>query len=144
MQRAEGQRGEKGRSARIGLLPERLKQIVRYYQAGIVNTVFGFAAYALFVRLGLDLFVAQMLAHILGVGFNYLSYSHYVFRDAHPAKLRFLLSYGGNYLVSLATLALMSRLIASPYLAGLVTVFLVALLNFFVLKKLVFILRRTD
>lgn len=138
MQSAEGQRGENGRSVRIRLVPERWGQIIRYYQAGIVNTVFGFAAYALFVSLGLDLFVAQILAHILGVGFNYLSYGRYVFRDARPAKLRFLLSYAANYLVSLATLALMSRFIASPYLAGLITVFLVALLNFFVLKKLVF------
>lgn len=124
-------------------MPAGLGQIVRYYQTGLVNTVFGFAAYALFVRLGLDLFIAQILAHMLGVGFNYLSYSHYVFKDARPAKLRFLLSYGGNYLVSLATLALMARMIASPYLAGLITIFLVALLNFFVLKKLVFIIGRT-
>lgn len=143
MHSVQGRHSKRGRSARIGLAPAHLGQVVRYYQTGLVNTVFGFAAYALFVRLGLDLFVAQILAHMLGVGFNYLSYSHYVFKDARPAKLRFLLSYGANYLVSLATLALLSRVIASPYLAGLVTVFLVALLNFFVLKKLVFVLRRT-
>ena len=80
----------------------RLAQIWRYYQAGILNAAFGFGLFALFVRLGVNLYVAQIVAHVIGVAFNYVTYSRHVFREAGPAKLRFATSYAVNYAISLA------------------------------------------
>ena len=108
---------------------ERLIELWRYYQAGVVNTAFGLGAYALLVWLGLNMFVAQLVAHVAGVIFNYLTYSRHVFRDAGPAKLRFALSYAINYLIGLAMLAAVALAIKSPYLAGLVSAVLVSILN---------------
>lgn len=116
----------------------RLLEIFRYYQVGIINTLFGLGAYAILVHLGFGIYAAQLISHLLGMAFNYFTYSRHVFRDAGPAKLRFVLSYGVNYLVSLGTLALVIRVIASPYLAGLVTTVLVSVVNYFALKLLVF------
>lgn len=113
----------------------------RYYQAGIVNTLFGYGVYALLLMLGVWMFAAQLTAHVLGVAFNYSSYSRHVFRDSHASKLRFVLSYGFNYLLSLASLAAAAQLIHSPYLAGAVAVMFVSLVNYFVLKNLVFVRR---
>ena len=117
----------------------RIGEIVRYYQAGVVNTLFGFGVYALLVRLGLNIYAAQICAHVLGVGFNYFSYSRHVFRDAAPAKMRFLISYGANYLVSLATLALASLVIRNPYAAGLASIVLTSIINYFALRHFVFL-----
>ena len=122
----------------LPLSRKRLAEIWRYYQAGLLNAAFGFGAYALLVRLGLNIFVAQILSHLAGTAFNYLTYSRHVWRDAPPAKLRFGLSYIGNYLVGLAALAITSRLIASPYLAGFVALVAVSFLNYFALRHLVF------
>lgn len=119
-------------------------EIVRYYQAGAVNAAFGYGLYAAFVWLGLNLFVAQALAHILGVAFNYLTYSRHVFRDAGPAKLRFLASYVMNYAISLVSLAAISRVIASPYVAGLLAIVVVSVLNYFLLRYMVFVRRRPE
>lgn len=116
----------------------RLAQIWRYYQAGILNAAFGFGLFALFVRLGLNLYVAQIVAHVIGVAFNYVTYSRHVFRDAGPAKLRFATSYAVNYAISLATLAGAARLVHSDYLAGFISLVLTSLINYFVLKHLVF------
>jgi len=116
----------------------RLLEIIRYYQAGVINTLFGFGCYALLVRLGLNVYWAQLLAHVIGMAFNYLSYSRHVFREAGPAKLRFLITYCLNYLLSLGTLAVMVRVIASPYYAGIATTILVSAINYFALKGLVF------
>lgn len=102
----------------------RVLEVVRYYQAGIVNTVFGLAAYSGLVWTGLGIYPAQAIAHVAGTVFNYLTYSRHVFRDAGPAKGRFVLSYCLNYLLSLASLALISRLIANPYAAGILSAFL--------------------
>lgn len=116
----------------------RLAELWRYYQAGVVNTLFGFGLYALLVRAGLNMYAAQVIAHVLGVAFNYLTYSRHVFRDAAPAKGRFALSYVVNYLLSLAALALVSQVVRSPYVAGAVATVVVSLVNYFALRHLVF------
>jgi len=118
--------------------PAEWRQLWRYYQAGVVNTLFGFGLFALFVRLGANIYLAQIVSHVLGVIFNYVTYSRYAFAGQTGARLRFVLSYAGNYLASLGLLALLTRVIASPYAAGLATTVVISLLNFFVLKKLVF------
>lgn len=121
----------------------RLIELWRYYQMGLLNTGFGLGAYALLVWLGMNMFAAQLVSHLMGMGFNYFTYSRHVFRDAAPAKLRFVISYGVNYLLGLAALAGVSRFIASPYIAGLLAALIVSVINFFALKYLVFRTRAT-
>ena len=115
-----------------------LRQIVRYYQAGILNTVFGYSLYAGMVALGTNMYVAQIVAHILGVVFNYYTYSRYAFKDHDRSPIRFVLSYIVNYAIALLTLWLFSHLTKSPYLAGLLSVFVTSLRNYVILKRFVF------
>lgn len=114
-------------------------EIWRYYQAGIVNTLFGYALFALFVAVGLNMYLAQLVGHILGVIFNYFTYSRHAFRGIRGSKWRFVIAYAGNYLLGLAMLAAVATVIPSPYLAGLAALIVVSLLNYFILKHLVFI-----
>lgn len=115
-----------------------IERLWRYYQAGIVNTVFGYGLYASFVAVHFNMYVAQITAHVIGVVFNYFTYSKHAFRDLSGSKLRFVASYAGNYLLGLAALALVSVVVSSPYLAGLIAVLFVSFVNFFILKHLVF------
>ena len=117
---------------------ERGLEIFRFLVAGVLNTAFGYGLYAGLIWLGLDRYAAQAIGYVLGTGFNYFTYSRGVFSDAGPAKMRFALSYAGNYLINLAGLKLASHFIADPYLAGAVTTFAVVVLNYAVLKRLVF------
>jgi putative flippase GtrA len=103
---------------------------------------FGFSLYAILVAAGLNIYVSQVVSHVLGMAFNYFIYTNHVFRDTSPAKLRFVISYGVNYLISVGSLFAVSSLVKSPYIAGLIVVFGVSLLNYFLLKKLVFIENR--
>lgn len=116
----------------------RWQQIMRYYQAGVLNLGFGYLLYALFVYLGMNPFLAQAVAHVCGTGFNYVTYSRHVFRDSAPAKTRFLASYAVNYLLGVAILAGLRLVIESPYIAGGLTALLVSVINFIMLKFLVF------
>lgn len=115
-----------------------IAELVRFYQAAIVNTAFGVGLYMLLVYAGLNIYVAQIISHFAGVAFNYFVYSRHVFRDRSPAKFRFALSYIVNYFVSLAVLAAFARVIASPYIAGIATTLVVSIGNYLVLKHLVF------
>lgn len=110
----------------------------RYYQAGIVNTLFGYGLYALFVKLGLNMYVAQLVAHTMGVVFNYFTYSRYAFRDASASKWRFALSYTVNYFIGAGLLWACHQLIPSPYLSMAVAVVFATAINYLILNRLVF------
>ncbi|HEX6661795.1 MAG TPA: GtrA family protein [Sphingomicrobium sp.] len=131
-------------STRIIELVRSWGSLIRYYQAAIVNTLFGYALYSVFVAAGVNIYVAQLLAHVLGVIFNYFTYSRYAFRDNSASKLRFALAYGGNYFIGLAMLAAASAVVKSAYLAGFIALVGVSLINYFVLRNLVFTKRAAE
>lgn len=116
----------------------RISEIARYYAVGLLNTVFGYGAFSALIWLGLNLYLAQLLAHAAGVLFNYLMYSRHVFNNSKATKKRFFVSYASNYCFSLLVLAAISPFIESLYVAGLATIILVSVLNYFVLKHFVF------
>jgi putative flippase GtrA len=118
--------------------PAEWKRIFRYYQAGILNTLFGYGAYALLLTCGVSMYVAQIISTVLGAMFNYVTYSRYAFSGHAASKFRFFMSYGVNYLMSLAILFLVSKFVTSPYGAGLVTVVIVSGFNYLILRNLVF------
>ena len=117
------------------------RRLWRYYQAGIVNTAFGYGLFALFVALGLNMYVAQIVSHLLGMAFNYFTYSRHAFHDSDVSKSRFIASYAVNYLLGLGALWAVSQVVASPYLAGFIAVAIVSLINYFILKHWVFTAR---
>ena len=122
---------------------EERRRLWRYYQAGLVNTLFGYGAFAALVALDLNIYAAQIIAHLAGTTFNYVTYSRYAFRGHGGSPRRFITSYAVNYGLSLAALAALTHLGLSPYAAGLVSVLAVSLINYFILAKVVFTSRET-
>lgn len=119
----------------------RLGQLVRFYQAAIINTAFGFGIFALLIWLDVNLYVAQILAQLLGMTFNYFTYSRHVFRVTRGAKLRFMAAYGVNYSIGLAFLTLFDLFVHNDYLAGACATVCASLVNYFALKHIVFVER---
>lgn len=114
------------------------RRLWRYYQAGIVNALFGYGLFSLLVALQLDVYVAQAVSHVMGVAFNYFTYSRYTFSDRQSSKVSFFLSYVVNYFIGLFFIWAALLVIASPYVAGLVSIVLTSVVNFFILKLIVF------
>ena len=109
-----------------------------------MNTLFGLTLYAFLVFIGLNLFVAQFIGQCVGVVFNYYMFRTHVFAEAEPAKTRYVFAYVLNYFLGLGCLFVLHRFIASPYIAGFGTAMIVAAINYFVLKFLVFNRRRIE
>jgi putative flippase GtrA len=119
-------------------------ELWRYYYVGAINTAFGYGLYALLVFLGLNLFVAQILAHISGSTFNYFMFRRHVFRNqGHPFG-RYILAYALNYLMGLTCLAVIHSFLKSPYLAGFGSLIITATINYFVLRRFVFKTRNVE
>lgn len=115
-----------------------LTRLWRYYSAGVVNSLFGYGLFSLLVTVGLNIYVAQLLSHCVGVAFNWLTYSRFAFSDREGSRGRFVMSYVVNYFLGLGALFLASRLVSSPYLAGLIAIVAVSVINYFVLKQFVY------
>lgn len=116
----------------------RLEKLIRYYGVGAINTAFGFGLYSLLVFLGVNLFLAQLVAHVSGTIFNYFTYSRHVFRGHRRSPAAFAGAYVFNYLLGLGLLALAHLLVSNPYGAGLLTLFVGTAINYFVLRRFVF------
>lgn len=115
-----------------------LIELFRYYRTAIINTAFGILAYSFCVWIGMNIFLAQIVSYILGITFNYFTYSRMVFRDSVASKWFYILSTAVNYLVGVATLAILSRFLKDPYLIGVITSLVVSVFNYFGLKYVVF------
>jgi putative flippase GtrA len=119
-------------------LMRRLERVIRYYGVGAVNTAFGFGLYSAFVWLGLNLYLAQIVAHVCGTIFNYFTYSRHVFHGHRRKPAAFAGAYVFNYLQGLALLAIAHSFVANPYAAGLLTLIVGTSLNYFVLRGFAF------
>jgi len=117
---------------------KRLWELVRFYQAAAVNAVFGFSLYSLLVYAGVNLFAAQLIGHCIGMAFNYVTYSRYAFRDHKADPKRFVASYVVNYFIGLGFLALFHSFVASPYIAGIMSLVATSVVNYAMLKFAVF------
>lgn len=116
----------------------RLAELWRYYKVGVINTAFGLGLYFGLVYLGLNLFVAQIISHCCGVVFNYFMFTSHVFRGARANIPAYIASYGVNYLLGLALLAGFHRIVHSPYIAGFLATLTGSVINYVLLKVLVF------
>ena len=79
-------------------------QLVRYYAAGLVNMAFGYIVFALLIWAGVEVFTAQAVGYVLGVAFNYFTYSRFAFAGHSVNKVNYVASYIANYLAGVALL----------------------------------------
>src|SRR5688500_12369078 len=91
---------------------------VKFLLMGLVNSLFGYACYALCTYLGLGYFWSTAIAMICGTIFNYLTSRTVVFRGWRGSFLKYAASYGIVLAVSVACLHGFDSLGIDPYLGG--------------------------
>lgn len=109
-----------------------------YLLVGGLNTLFGYSLYAFFVFLGFYYLWAGLLSTILGLMFNYQTYSKLVFFHKKNVWLRFCLGclfmMGANALL----LKLGTLLSSNDYLLGIMVLFPSAIISYLWNKSMVF------
>jgi putative flippase GtrA len=121
------------------IVHEDSRLFARFVAVGVLNTLFGYTCFAVFVRIGLDESLALLGATVLGIAFNFKSTGALVFRS-HDNRLilRFVLIYGVCYGVNLALLKLLKLTGWPAYVNGALSMPPVALLSFILMKRYVF------
>jgi putative flippase GtrA len=118
-------------------LPADWQLALRFGLAGLLNTAFGYCAFAIFIFLKFLPFAALTLATILGVAFNFQTSKRLVFRSGGRAA-RFVLVYAAVLLLNWAALRALQRLGLGPLAAQALLVLPFAVISFLAQKQLVF------
>lgn len=116
------------------------RQFIKFLLVGLLNTVFGYGVYALFLWLGFHYSVASALAIALGVLFNFQTIRTLVFQ-AEPSRgrlLKFSAVYAVVYLLQISGIAALNRAGFGDYSAGAILVLPLAGVAFLLNQKLVF------
>lgn len=115
-------------------------EVLRFGLAGALNTAFGFAVYSAAVLLGAQPFLALLLATVIGVFFNFLTFGSFAFRRLDARRLpRFIAAYAVIYFFNLALLeGLRAATGLGPIVAQLACLVIVAPTAYVLLKAKVF------
>ena len=115
-------------------------QPIKFLVVGGVNTVFSYSCYAGLLFIGLHYSLAALFGTLLGIVFNYLSTSRYVYNasSASSRVIRFVLVYCLHYFVNISCLWLLKQSGFNPYLSGLILIIPMAIVSFLLLNHLVY------
>lgn len=114
---------------------------IRFLVVGAINTVFSYTCYAGLLFIGLHYTMAALLGTVLGIAFNYLTTSKYVF-NASSANIRrrvgFILVYSLHYFINISLLWLLEQCGFNPYVSGLILILPMAVVSYLLLNHLVY------
>lgn len=114
-------------------------QFILFLFIGVINTLFGYAVFCLFIWLNFHYTIALLIATCLGVIFNFKTIGSVVFKSHNNRLiLRFFLVYMIIYAVSIGVIHMEGFFLTSMYLKGFISTLLTAILSYNLNKKFVF------
>lgn len=115
------------------------KQFFSFIFVGGLNTLFGYAIFALFIYLGMNYAVAVFIATCLGVIFNFKTTGKLVF-NSHDNNLiyKFILVYVLLYIFNVLLIKILQPIFENFYLTGFISLMPTAVAAFVLNKYLVF------
>ena len=114
-------------------------RFVRFLLVGGLNTMFGYSVFSLCIFLGCHYILASFISTVAGMLFNFKTTGLLVFRNTNNSLIfQFAGVYMFVYGVNVLFLKLLDGITVNAYVSGAIAVVPVALLSFFLLKKIVF------
>lgn len=122
------------------ILQDLLKnQAIRFILIGIINTLFGYSLFSLFIFLHFSSTMAIFLATLLSIVLNFNTLGHFVFNNTDKKLLiKFISSYLFLMLFNMTLEKTLHFIISSNYLSGLLSIIITAGLSYTINKNLVF------
>ena len=116
-------------------------QIIKFLGVGVLNTVFGYAFYAMLIFVNVPYLIALLAATVVGVIFNYFSFGRIVFHGYGGWFVfgKFVIAYAVIYGANAALLrALTIDFLLSPYVGQIICIPLSVLLSWLLMTYWVY------
>ncbi len=115
------------------------KKFIKFIFVGMLNTLFGYLIFALFLFTGIHYSISVVLATVIGILFNFKTTGIIVFKSHDNGLLfKFILNYCITMLISIVLLYIAERLNLNLYIASFAVTVCMAVLSFCILKYYVF------
>jgi putative flippase GtrA len=116
-------------------------QIIKFLFIGILNTFVVYIIFSIFYIIFFNEFIALLFAYILGIVFNFKTYSKYVFTSSDKQILiNFIIIYISIFLFNSLLLSLLiNEFIINTYFSQFIAICLVTPLLYILNKRYVFI-----
>jgi putative flippase GtrA len=115
-----------------------LRRFILFLGAGVINTLFGYGAFAFFLWLGVGNDLSVVLGMISGIIFNYGTIGA-VFASRGFSRLpHFLGVYGALLLANMLSLRILTTNGINPYVGEALIVACITPLSFFAMRRFVF------
>jgi putative flippase GtrA len=114
--------------------------LLKFFLVGILNTIFGYAIFSIFIFIGLHYSLALLFSTILGILFNFKTIGKLVFNNNNNSLfLRFLFVYVLQYFLNIMSISLLSKFYNNLYITGFISTILVSIITYFLHKKIVYV-----
>jgi len=114
-------------------------EFLRFIIVGILNTIFGYLIYALFIYFGFHYVWASLFATIIGISFNFQTIGRLVFRNHnHKLIFRFVLVYIIVFLSGIVFIWIFKSFGLDNYVSGLIALVPNAIISFLLNKFYVY------
>ncbi len=111
----------------------------KYIIVGMINTLFGYLMFVIFIYLSFHYSIAVLFSTILGVIFNFITYGKYVFNNTSLSKIwRFVIVYIFIYSINILGLYCLKLYTINIYIAGAILILPLALIGFYLNKRFVY------
>ena len=115
------------------------KQIFNFILVGVVNTIFGYSVYALFISLGFDYVISTLIATVIGILFNFKTIGKYVFDSTNNSLIfKFFSVYVVVFLLNILIIKISKSYGYNDYISGAIALLPSASLSFLLNKFYVF------
>jgi len=119
---------------------KKLKLFFKFIIFGIINTIFFYLLYSVFVFIFKDYVIAVIFANLIGILFSFKTFGKFVFNNEDKKLLyKFLIVYCWNIFLNILLIRLFNEFIDNNlYLSGIFSTAVVAVNSFFLNKYYVF------
>ena len=127
------------------IIPSKNSQFARFIFIGLINTIFGYSVFYFLLKSSSNLFFSTLLAHLLGILFNYKTIGMHVFNHKdNNLIIKFFYFYALTFLLNFSCILLLNKFFKLEYYFGAaIMVIPIALISFFLNRAYVFNHRKT-
>ena len=118
-----------------------LKQLLGFVFAGGIATIINYSLFSALLFSGVHYLLSSALGYVSGIIVSFAINRRYIFRSTGNVRgqfVRYTLIYLGALIVQLGLLEALVRLGLNPFIANGIALFVVVILNFFVIRRFVF------
>ena len=117
----------------------RRERFARFLLVGLINTIFGYGVFSLFIFMDFHYTVAAFISTVAGILFNFKTTGNYVFNsNDNNLFVYFVLCYAFIYVINIVGLKVLDSLGVNMYIAGASLLLPMALLAYILNKRFVF------